>query len=124
MAKVLLIDNETVLLQKLEALIPGHEFVHKWNDLNELDSNDFDLIVLSGGSGFNIVENESKLKGEITLIKNSKKPIIGICYGCELIVKTFDGVLERSAEDHHGIIDIDILSDDNIFNKKKKIERL
>ena len=56
--KILLIDNESSLLDKLENLIPGNEIVHKWNDLEGVKDENFDLIVLSGGRKFEIVGNE------------------------------------------------------------------
>jgi len=59
--KILLIDNGTTLLNKLKTLIPGHEIVHAWNDLDAVKTDEFDLIVLSGGSQFEIEGHEDLL---------------------------------------------------------------
>jgi len=120
--RVLLIDNDSVLLQKLEALIPGKEIVRAWDDLSSVDANDFDLIVLSGGSRFGVMDGETRLKSEIELIKNSKKPIIGICFGCELIVHAFGGVLEKMKTTEKGIIKIKAIKNDPIFSGIKEFE--
>ena len=119
---ILLIDNETTLLEKLEDLIPGHQIVHKWNDLQNVDSDDFDLVILSGGSKFEIVGNEDKLKDEIRLIKERKTPLIGICLGCELIVESFGGSLEEMVEKHHGITDIEVVHNDLIFENTSRFK--
>lgn len=113
--RILLVDNNSHLLDKLKILIPGEEIVHRWDDLKDLNSEDFDLIVLSGGSMFQIVGNEDKLIDEIEIIKQDKKPLIGICYGCELIVESFGGTLEKMPEKHKGLIDINIIKPDEIF---------
>ncbi len=120
--KILLIDNGTTLLESLKNLIPGEEIIRRYDDLNDLNYNDFDLIVLSGGSRFEIENNQDKLEKEIEIIRKSQKPIIGICYGCELIVKSFGGKLEKISFADKGIIDIKIVSDDIIFSDLKNIK--
>lgn len=120
--KVLLIDNGTTLLKKLEDLIPGQEIVHAWDDLSSVDYDDFELIVLSGGSRFEIVGHEDRLRDEMEIIKTSAKPLVGICYGCELITEAFGGVLEKEAENIKGIIDVEILYPDRIFGNRKNIK--
>lgn len=120
--KILLVDNNSRLLEKLKVLIPGEEIVHRWDDLQNLNSEEFDLVVLSGGSMFQIVGNEEKLKEEIRIIKECKKPLIGICYGCELIVESFGGELEKLPELHKGVTKIEVLEDDQIFKELKEFE--
>lgn len=118
---ILLVDNGTTLLSKLKMLIPGHEIVRAWYDLSGINSDDFDLIILSGGSKFEIEGHEDKLGDELALIKNTTKPLIGICYGCELIAKAFGGVLEKSSGQHKGIVDIKILEENSIFDNIKSL---
>lgn len=113
--RILLIDNETTLLKRLQDLIPGTEITHKWSDLQGLNSNDFDLIVLSGGSKFQIVGNEAILKEEIEIIKRHETPLIGICYGCELIAQSFGCELEKMESSHRGIVEIKVTTKDDIF---------
>lgn len=120
--RILLIDNDTVLLKELKNIIPGHTFVHKWNDLGNLNSKDFDAVILSGGSAFQIVGNEEKLKDEIRIIKDCAKPLIGICYGNELIVETFGGTLEKMDVKHSGVSTVNVVVSDKIFGNLKTFE--
>ena len=81
-----------------------------------------DIIVLSGSSGYPIVGNEQQLQKEMLLVRHSKVPVIGICYGCELIVNTFGGVLEQMNEKKKGIIDIEVIVPDPIFGGRQRFE--
>lgn len=119
--KILLIDNGSSFLDKLAELIPGQEIVRKWNNISDINSDDFDLIILSGGHNFEIEGNEVRLQEEINLIKNTKKPLIGICYGCELIAKAFNGVLEKSLDKHKGIIDVSF-ADESFLKRGEKVK--
>ncbi len=112
--KVLLIDNETKLLNELKELIPDHETVRRWNEKYD-DHEEYDLIVLSGGSRFSVVGSREGLKGEIDLIKKTKKPVIGICFGAELIVVAFDGSLKKMTTVQHGLRQIYTKSDHFMF---------
>ncbi len=114
--KILLIDNETHLLRELEKFIPGPQIVLKWNDLAGLDISGFDLIVLSGGSSFPIAGNESKLENEMRLIKECKIPLLGICYGCELIVQVFGGRLSKMPERHQGACEAKVIEPGGVFD--------
>ncbi len=107
--KILLVDNGTTLLSKLEKLIPEKEVVVRVDDLNREMSDDFDLVILSGSSKYSVMEDVEKFVQEIDLIKNTQKPLIGICFGFELIVKAFGGSLKRLEVKDKGIQEIEIL---------------
>ena len=119
---VLLIDNETILLEKLKKLIPGREVIRAWDDLEGVTPNNYSLIILSGGSKFPVVGNEEALFSEMSLVQNAETPIIGICYGCEVIVRSSGGTLELMSEKERGIITIDIVEHDPIFNDKGALQ--
>jgi GMP synthase-like glutamine amidotransferase len=104
--KTLLVNNSSLLLKELQADIPGDVTVIPWDDIGTIDAANFDLVVLSGGSAFSIVGNEEKLKSEVMLIRSGKKPLIGICFGCELIATAFGGVLEKMGSGQQGKIRI------------------
>lgn len=107
---VLLIDNGTTLLSKLEQLIPGREVVQTWRDFTPEQVEAADLIVLSGGSSEQLVGNESDFDKELALIRTTTKPLIGICFGCELIAVAFGGTLRTLPERHQGIRQIRMLA--------------
>lgn len=119
--KILLIDNGSSFLDKLSELIPGQEIICKWDNISDIKTEDFDLVILSGGHNFEIEGNEKRLEKELNLIRNTKKPLIGICYGCELIAKAFGGVLEKSLDKHKGIIDVSF-TDESILKRGGKVK--
>ncbi len=109
--KVLLIDNGTSLLDKLQELIPGIEIIKKWNNILDSDLNYFDLVILSGSSNSSVVWQHEDFKDEINLIRSSKVPLIGICFGSELIAYSFGGSLRELTTRHKGIRSINIVDD-------------
>lgn len=94
--KLLLIDNGTSYLEKIKFLLKGHLLtVVSYSDIPE-SYHTFDLIVLSGGHKVLInKENEQLIYKEIELIRYSSTPIIGICYGSELINYVFGGSIKQ-----------------------------
>jgi len=118
--KILLIDNGTTLLSKLEKLIPGNEAVIRFDELKGLSEENYDVVILSGGSSYFINGNESKFQKEMNLIRKTEKPIIGICFGCELIVKAFGGTLKRLEKIDKGIKEITLNKD--LSPRKSKIK--
>jgi GMP synthase-like glutamine amidotransferase len=121
--KTLIINNETSLLEKLKALIPGEKVVREWSDIPMgKETEAFDLIVLSGSSSFSLREFEEKFIKEEIFVKNSKTPVIGICFGCELIARTFGGTLKKLPQKERGIIKVDVLADEGIFGDKRSFD--
>ncbi|MCX6735898.1 MAG: gamma-glutamyl-gamma-aminobutyrate hydrolase family protein [Candidatus Parcubacteria bacterium] len=114
--KFLLIDNGTSYLSQLKNLLSGYSFqVIKYFELSSINIDDFDVIILSGGHRLPIEGNEGLFCEEITLVKNSKQPIFGICFGFEIIAHAFGAKLERMQNKEHNIIDIKINEPDSIF---------
>jgi putative intracellular protease/amidase len=66
--------------------------------LNHPLSNKYDLIILSGGTNMTLLKNLPKLRKEITMIKRTSKPIIGICLGFQLIAFAFGSKLKKREE--------------------------
>lgn len=106
--KILLIDNGTTLLNKLRKLIPGEEIVHTFDDF-DIDTTAFDVAILSGGSKYQLVGNEDKFAKEIDFIKNTKIPIIGICFGYELVATAFGATLKELSEEKKGMYEVQVL---------------
>jgi anthranilate/para-aminobenzoate synthase component II len=49
---------------------------------------------------------------ETNIILNTNKPVIGICFGCEIIVTAFNGKLRRLDSPHVGLRNISIRNSD------------
>jgi GMP synthase (glutamine-hydrolysing) len=119
---VLLIDNGTTLLQKLEHLIPGEEVVRAWNSFNRRNAAQFDLVVLSGSSICQLKGNEDRYAEELAFIRETRKPLIGICFGCELIISAFGGALKELSAHSKGTISVEVLEDAGIFAGRRSFE--
>lgn len=116
---VLLIDNGTTLLTKLKELIPGNEVVQCWNNFTPEAVEKADLIILSGSSQMPLVGNEEKFSAELSLIAQTRKPIIGICFGSELITIAFGGTLKQLPAAHKGVRSVELLDPDVGIGKKE-----
>ena len=116
--KILVIDNGTSYLNQLKSLLSGASLdVINYSEINQANSESFDAIILSGGHNFPVNGNEYRLEKEMNLVRNSNKPIFGICFGFELIASMFGAKLELMENKEHGILDIQVIKSDKIFLK-------
>ena len=114
--KILVIDNGTSYLSQLEYLLSGQDIqVVRYSEINTVDVKKFDAVILSCGHNFSVVGNEKKIEKELDLVKNSGKPIFGICFGFEIIAYAFGAKLEFMKNKEHGILDIQIVEPDDLF---------
>jgi GMP synthase-like glutamine amidotransferase len=123
--RVLLVNNGTKEPEKLLTLLSGHDVqVVTSDDLRTVTASEYDLVVLSGSSKFPITGNEWLLLPEIDLIKTATTPIIGICYGCELIAHAFGGVLVDHGEEskERDLVRIEVVADDPMFSGRKEFD--
>lgn len=123
--RVLLVNNGTKEPEKLLTLLSGYDVqVVIPDDLRTVTVSNYDLVVLSGSSKFPITDNEWFLLPEIDLIKTTTTPIIGICYGCELIARAFGGSLVDHGEESKecDLVHIKVVADDPIFSGRKEFE--
>jgi len=116
--KILLIDNGTSLMDKLEALIPGST-VEKAQKISDVDDGVFDLTVLSGSRRESVVWNHADFIEEMKFITKSTKPVIGICFGCELMAYAFGSTLKELNPAHKGIRKIEII--DTTFSDQSSV---
>ena len=95
--KVLIVDNGTHYKKRLLSLVKGHSVdLVDMNDLDEsLHKNGYDLIILSGAYGTRSVKRygDVLLAHEQAFIRNSKVPVIGICYSAQLIAHMYGAKL-------------------------------
>lgn len=108
--KILIIDNGTVRISELQELLKEHTCKNvKLGCIDSSTIDEFDVVILSGSSKFSVLRNESLYKNEINLIKNSTKPIIGICLGFELIAHAFGAKLTEIDKKIHGIVEVSVV---------------
>ena len=75
----------------------------KFEELDSIHVENFDLIILSGSSHFPIFGNEQLYKNEINLIRNTNKHLIGICLGFELICFAYGAKLHELENKEKGM---------------------
>lgn len=109
--RTLLIDNSTKRLRELIEALPGEIKVITKKQVSEQTLTDFDLVVLSGGSGniLPVLGHAEFYADEIKLLHSYKGPILGICLGCEIVCVAFGGTLKEMPEREHGEVSIDII---------------
>ncbi len=115
--KILLINNGEVSSGELEKMLRVKHTVDMidWKKDDVGDENQYDLIILSGGHTDPVVGNDKMLKSEMDLIKRTKKPLLGISYGCELVAFVFGGHLERLESSRKGSVDVNVVEPDPLF---------
>ncbi|MEM3285399.1 MAG: glutamine-hydrolyzing GMP synthase [Fervidicoccaceae archaeon] len=73
-------------------------------------------LILSGGPR-SVNKEDIELANEILEISLSEKiPIMGICYGHQLLAKALGGSIERKRKEEYGSVNMKILKEDPIFN--------
>jgi len=96
--KILIIDNLTLNSEYIKDLLQDNEVdVQIYNHIQVNEIAQYDLIILTGTKHKymgTVLQEWDRLKIEREIILNSNKPIIGICYGCELIAAVFGSMLE------------------------------
>lgn len=85
---------------------------------------EYDLCILTGSSNFPIKYSFQHVKQEINMIQQASIPIVGICYGCELINVAFGGTLaDKGAEEKaHGLTSISMVSNEPLLQKYSSIK--
>ncbi len=117
--KLLVVNNHSIHLEELLNNLEEIEVVN-FEKLSEINYQDYDGIILSGGSSFSVVDHEKEYSPELDLIKNCEKPILGICLGFELINFAFGEKIELLKNKRKGKILIKLISQDNLFNSFSK----
>lgn len=96
------------------------EIIHP-DDIKRLNLDSYDGIILSGGP--NSVYDKNSLDVDIDF-NNPPIPILGICYGMQLIAKKLSGEVQRSKRREFGYAIFNIIKDDILFKglpKKIKV---
>lgn len=122
MNKALLVNNGTSYLKDLERLLLPFFSIHTVSYNHILDTALYDLTILSGGHSFSILDHENIYKNELSIIRKSYKPIIGICLGFELVAHAFGASLKRMEKKENGIISLNPLRKDGIFKNLPNLE--
>jgi len=100
---ILVIDNGTIRTTEIGKLLVNHSLQFITPALiDDKKVSQADLILLTGSSLYSVDGNEEFFGNEINLIKEAKKPLIGICLGFQLIAFAFGLSLKKKVEKIEG----------------------
>lgn len=120
---VAIINNGTKEPAKLLALLAGHDVKgFPLERASDALCQVFDLIVLSGSSRFPIAYNLDALASELALIRECASPLLGICFGAELLAVAYGGTLRDTEHKEKGVYEIVPTVPDPLFLGRKSFE--
>jgi len=108
---LLVLDNGSVFTKNLIDFLQklSINFQNKTcEQLNDSEISNFDSFILSGRRKNNSKMNALNSK-IIRYAKSNKKPLLGICYGAEILALTLGGTIKRMNESHRGEEKVEIL---------------
>jgi len=111
----------------LEKFSEPYEVIHftEVGKIMDLIEDEFEAVILSGSSlNPGNPEDLIKYEREISLIQRVNIPILGICFGHQLIGKVFGSEIRRLPCFVKGFEEVEILEPDDIFSTWKKGERI
>lgn len=109
--RILVIDNGTIHCRELVSMLKAFSdsiIIKQAPDIHSGVEKGYDLIVLTGSSNMSVFAKVSQTyyEGEVELIKNTTKPIIGICAGFELIAAVFGSTASRMNSKREGMVSL------------------
>src|SRR3989344_6989475 len=103
--KLLVVNNHSKHIKELLHKLKKVKSID-FENLGNKDYNEYDAIILSGGSSLSVENHKKEYSKEIHLIKNCQKPILGICLGFELINFAFGEQLKKMEQKEKGVVSI------------------
>lgn len=120
--KILLINNHTVHMKELTEALAGHDVeVQLYQPGLRFHEEGKDLVILSGGGGEGLEIDDIYLAGhlwyedQMEFIKQTTKPIFGICMGFEVIARAFGAPVKQMPSLIEGFVNF------NTSDKGKKM---
>ncbi len=118
--KILLVNNYTIHLDELKDMLFEEEVTTvNSEDLTLEMSKNFDAVVLSGGSKYEVVENPELFEEQIKIIK-SGKPVFGVCLGFQIMCHAFGEKVEKLGKSIDGVMEVTKEKNDLLLKGFKK----
>lgn len=115
---ILIIDNDTEALKDIKEALKNEKFkIINFKKFKRKQAEEFTHIILTGGDYW---ANLKKFSEEVKLIKDPPVPILGICFGMQLIGKVFGSSLKHLDEMKTGNKTVRILKKDVLFQGMPK----
>src|SRR5687767_12120667 len=102
--KVLVIDNQTIHLPSIQEATKDHDLTIIPRERFRNDHAEAaEAIILTGGSGKARSGEHSHLR---RLIKETRTPLLGICWGFQLIATTFGCPFHKLPKERRGMMEL------------------
>jgi len=116
--RVLVINNNTEFIEQIKGVLKGLDYeIISFKEVKFENIIDFTHIILTGGPerlDFDL------FKEEVKIIKEADKPVLGICFGHQLILKVFGARLVKiDSKERRGFFDV-VVKKDSIFSGLKE----
>jgi GMP synthase (glutamine-hydrolysing) len=122
LANILVVSNYPELaridrLKKAFESAKANTSVIEWNSATPTKFNSYDGVVLSGSPAlFSDGAVETKFSSEIQAIREARVPVLGICFGHQLIGKSFGSEVVNTGKQTQGYIEHETILDDPLFS--------
>ena len=120
--RIAVVNNGKGPLKRLTKLLHGNDVeIFTYAKADTIIPDNFNLLILSGSSHLSAIYDQNKIKDELELIQRSTVPLLGICFGAELVTLAFGGTLKDNGPENKvsGGLEVEVLVDDSIFNGRK-----
>ncbi len=115
--RLLIVDNESAHTSKILSLLMAERTtIISWNEFRSDIVVDFDGVILSGSSYHSVLNRSDVYAEQHKLILESKRPILGICAGFQLIAKVYGAQLQRQREKIRGVKQLCVLRKDPLLS--------
>jgi GMP synthase (glutamine-hydrolysing) len=91
--------------------------VTNWDSISPSKFNSYDAVVLSGSPTlFSDGGVDSKYRNEIDALRGASVPVLGICFGHQLIGKAFGSEVVNTGKQTRRFVETEVLVDDPLFD--------
>ena len=116
---LLIVDNGSVFTASISKILLKNKTdfsVINFGQITDLDLTKFDAFILSGRR-----RNEQKMNAINSEIINhalsENKPLLGICYGAEILALTLGGTIRKSADIIEGVHSVNVIKQNLLLDK-------
>ena len=117
---LLVVDNGSVytssLLECMQSLGVDFEY-HVFSDISTINLDNYSSVILSGRRKNDSLMNATNSKLILHSL-DTNKPLLGICYGAEILALTLGGTIKKMTSPRHGLHKVQVMAANPLCNGK------